>query len=128
MGFREMASGIAVKAFDVFGNVQQSCTYRSKTSASPVYDPSTGAPSGGYTDIPISMIFTSFRLNEIDKAGAEKTDEIRKTDMKALVPSQRLPVTPKMNDIVILNAESWEVLRVKQDPAGALWTFQLRKP
>ena len=133
MGFREMAANIAVTAFNTFGNVQQACTYRSKTSASPTYTPSSGEVVDTYTDIPTTMIFTSFRSDEISNPGSNITNEdtlneIRKTDMKAIVPSRRLPVTPKMNDIVILSSESWEVISVKQDPAGALWTFQLRKP
>jgi len=133
MGFREMAANIAVTAFNTFGNVQQACTYRSKTSATPSYTPSTGAVVDTFTDIPTTMIFTSFRADEITNPGSSFTtedivNEVRKTDMKAIVPSQRLPVTPKMNDVVILNLELWEVFSVKQDPAGALWTFQLRKP
>lgn len=127
MGFRELAASMASKSFDIFNNIQQSCTYRSKMAVSPSYDPASGV-TDPYTDIPVSMIFTSFRSNEIYNSVAGTVHEIRQTDMKGLIPSQRLPVTPKMNDIIVLNGVSWEVLRVKQDPAGALWTFHLRQP
>lgn len=130
MGFKEMAKNIAVTAFNTFGNVQQSCTYRSKSTASPAYTPSTGTVQNAYTDIPTTMIFTSFRADEFTgrKPQIDITDEVRTTDMKAIIPSLRLPVTPKMNDVVILNGATWEVVRCSQDPAGALWTFQLRQP
>jgi hypothetical protein len=133
MGFKEMASSIATTAFNVFSSLQQSCTYRSKASESPIYDPATGIPSGTYTDIPVSMIFTSYRSDEVnsnirlERTSSEGT-EIRLSDMKALIPHTRLPVTPKMNDIIILSGASWEVIRVSEDAAQALWTFQLRKP
>jgi hypothetical protein len=133
MGFKEIASNIATTAFNVFSSLQQSCTYRSKASESPVYDPATGIPSGTYNDIPVSMIFTSYRSDEVnsnirlERTTSEGT-EIRLSDMKALLAQTRLPVVPKMNDVVILDGATWEVVRVTEDPAKALWTFQLRKP
>lgn len=122
MGLRELAQTIAKTGFTAAGNIPRPCLYRSKTAASPSYNSATGAVTDLYTDYSVSMIFGKFKTTEIDGQA------IRLSDTKAMIPSIDLAVSPKENDIVIRDGIVLEVIKIKVDPAEALWVFQLRRP
>lgn len=124
MGLRDVFRTAAQTAAAAFGDVFSSVQYT--TMGSTVYDASAGVASTTSTDYVVSMVFTTYSQFEIDGT------KILPTDVKALIPQVNLTPTPTMNDEVMrIEAGAsvfYEIVNIQQDPAGALWEFQLRKP
>jgi len=112
----------AQTAFNAVGTVKNTVTYRSKTNKNPTYTPGTNAVSDAYTDYEIDIVREDYRSREIDNR------LVLVTDIKAIIPVDNMTVTPKINDVIVIDEVTWEVVDIHKDPADALYTFQLRRP
>lgn len=107
-------------AFTAVGDIKQTVTYRRTTST---YNPHTGTNTTTNVDYTLSVILTSFNNIEIDKV------TVLAFDRKMIVQTKDLTLTPSMaTDKVIINGKVHNVIQVKQDPALATYTLQLRAP
>lgn len=123
MGLRSAFQGVAKSVVTAFGDVSETIDYYA--FASNAVNTSTGAATTVYTTVAgITAIMAGFEAKDIDG------QNVRKTDVKGLIPSIDLPsVTPSASDRVIrADGVAWNVLGVKTDPATALWQLHLRKP
>jgi hypothetical protein len=124
MGLRETLSNAAKTAFTATGDIPESVSYYTRGSV--IYDASAGTTSVTDTRYLVSMIFVGYSQSEIDNAN------ILNSDVKGLIPQANLSAVPSMHDYVrrIISGTSVEysVLNIEEDPAAAIWKFQLRKP
>lgn len=122
MGLREAFKKAAQTAFTAAGNIKETVTYRSKTSASASYDPDTGIVTDAYTDYSVSMIINKSRSFQHDNRAILENDD------DAMIPVDNLTPTPQLHDQILRNTtDIWDIVWLKSDPALALWTFQIRK-
>lgn len=123
MGLKGSIQTAVQSAFLSLDDIVESVTYRSKTSSTGDYYPAIGKVVPKYTDYAsVEMAMVRYKQEEID----DKT--ILNTDMKAIVPSLDLTPTPKVADQIIrANTSTWEIIGIQQDPAEAVWIFQIRK-
>ena len=122
MGLRDTIAKGVNSVFTALGDIPETATYRRQSSA---YDPSTGVNSQIDTDFTLPVIFTSYQNFEIDRVAILSTDVkaiVKQEDMGTTIPSS---TTDK---IIRSNGEVFHVLRYSEDPAGATYTIQLRKP
>lgn len=114
-----IANGVAA-AFKAIGDIVQSGTYRRSVS---VYNPATGTNTVTNTDYTVPVVLTSFNNVEIDRV------VILAYDRKAIIQSKDLSLTPNIStDKMIVSGKTYNIIQVKQDPALATWTLQLRAP
>jgi len=111
MGLKEAFKKAAVAAFNAAGNLKEDVTYRSKTSGSAAYTPSTGTVADPYTDYSVEMLFTEFEQTQIDGQVILPTDEM------AMIPVDNLTPVPKLNDLI-----------VRVDENGSNYTCEVQGP
>lgn len=109
-------------AFTAFGDLAPVATYIAVTASS--YDATTGAVTNTektYKGIP--MVFARYKKREVDG------DAILPEDQKVIIAALNLPVTPTVNDrIVMASGAIWKVMDKATDPATAVWVLQVRRP
>lgn len=103
-------------------DIAQSCSYWA--TGTPSYNAPTGAVTRSETEYTgVKAVFVNFSRREIDGT------VIRPEDQKCLIAANDLSVTPTVNDRIIDAASvSWEVVNIRKDSAGALWTLRVRRP
>jgi len=127
MGLRDTFSKAAQTAFTAAGDVPETVWYYSFAQGTSIYDVSSGTASTVQPATMTSMIFENYKTNEMYNEGIEPTD------VKGMVPQAYISgIDPSPKDY-IMRVESgasvrYDVMDIMQDPAGALWEFQLRKP
>lgn len=105
--------------FTAMDDVKITVTYRVKTSS---YNTSTGKVTISHTDYVITnCIRVYFTAKEIDGLA------IKPEDFKLLIPVDDLPVTPKIDDYVLIDSKNHNIIHYEKDPADAVWTIQVRK-
>ena len=120
----ESAVKMAFKAID---DVAKTITYKSADTATPVYDPATGAYTLPTTDISVAeVVVTKYNEELIDN------EFVQPQDQKVLIQQELLqnggtPITPKVNDVITIDGEDWNIVRFEQDPADVIWKIQVRK-
>lgn len=121
MGLQDTFKTAAQTIVAAFGDVAVSTNYESISSTT--YNASAGTNAAVYATVGgVSVIFDVFSLKEIDG------ENIRAEDKKALIPANSIAaVTPSTDDRIIQAGVVWRVMNVETDPAGALWTLQVRK-
>ncbi len=122
MGLRETIQNATGSAIAALGNVAVSTNYRAFVSTT--YNASTGVATTTYTTVAgVSVVFDAFRLEQIDG------EKVKPEDKVALVAQTQIPgTTPNDNDQITEGTQAWNVVKVNVDPAGALWSLQIRKP
>jgi len=121
MSLLDSIRNIAEAAMSIVSDLATSVTYSAHT-ANPVYDPATGTVTESTTDYAIDVILTSYEQREIDNVS------IMGTDIKAMIASNDLEPTPTLKDTITIAGVKHEIVTINKDPAGAVWSFQLRKP
>lgn len=117
---RATLAKVVSAAFNALGDIPESVVYR-RTSSS--YVPSTGTNTITNTNYTIDAIFTSFQSVEIDRVA------VLASDLKMILEQSELTITPNLaTDKVVRNSQTFNILRIFQDPTGATWTLQLRAP
>lgn len=116
----QQAVQVGLAALD---DIPELATYQ-HAPATPTYNASTGESSAVPTPYPgIRIVFTSFRRDEIDGTA------IRAEDQKAVIAVRDLTPTPTINDkITRADGNTWSVIGIRVDPAGAAWVLQIRTP
>ena len=118
MGLRSVIAKATTSAFTAVGDIKESATYRRVAS---VYNPTTGSNVATNTDYTVTAIFTKFENIVIDKV------IIQLFDIKMLVQAKDISVVPNIaTDKVVRAGKVYNVLNYKLDPAGAMYTIQLR--
>ena len=125
MGLRDTFLKAGETIFKAAGDIPAAMYYYQHTSA--VYDVSSGTVSTGASLTVTTMVFENFKQSE------RKNDNIEPTDMMGTLPQSYLPgITPSVKDhLQVIEAGvsvRYDVVNKKQDPAGATWVLQLRKP
>ena len=124
MGLRDTFKNAADTAITVFGDVAETAWYYQEGSA--IYNVSTGNVSSIDSRYMISAIFSKYKSSEIDNSA------ILPTDLKMTIAQKKFTPVPHQHDYLekLENYASvrYEVMDYQQDPAGATWVIQLRKP
>ena len=120
MGLKETIQAAVQSGLKGLGNLQPNLTYQA--AGTPSYNATTGASSVTTTSYTVPGTFAAYRKDEIDG------QVIRPEDQKCLIGALALPVTPTVNDQIVNGTETWLVVGVRIDPAGALWVLQVRRP
>lgn len=125
MGLRDLFAGAAETIFTAAGDVPVAMYYYQHGSS--VYDVSSGVVSTGVTLTVTTMVFENFKQRDVTN------DNIEPTDMQGTFPQSYLPgINPSVKDhLQVIEAGAsvrYDIVDKKQDPAGATWVLQLRKP
>lgn len=123
MGLRDEIALMVQDAFaTALDNIPVEATYQYQDGTE-VYDPDTGTTTGGTVSVTgVRMMLAGYHSRDIDG------DKIRPKDKKALIPSLNLPgVTCAEDHVISLSDGDWIVKAARIDPAGAMWTLQIRK-
>jgi hypothetical protein len=125
MGIRDVFSKGAQTIFAAVGDVPETAYYYVHASA--VYDVSSGTVSTGASAVVTTMVFENYTNMDV----ANKN--VKPTDLKATIPQAYLSaIYPDTRDhvqkIEAGVSVRYDVIDIGQDPAGATWEFQLRKP
>lgn len=125
MGLRALFAGAAETIFAAAGDVPVAMYYYQHGSA--VYDVSSGTVSAGVSLTVTTMIFEKFKQTN------KPNDNVDPTDMQSTFPQSYLPgITPSVKDhLQVVEAGAsvrYDIVDKEQDPAGATWVLQLRKP
>jgi len=114
---KSLASGV----MGAVSGLTTAVTYTAHT-ANPAYDPATRTVTESTAAYAVSMVLTSYEQREIDNRS------VMGTDIKAIIAQNDLTPTPTLKDTVTIAGVKHEIVNIGQDPAGAIWKFQLRKP
>ena len=106
-------------AFLALGDIPKEVSYVSVSE--PVYNATTGSSTSAEVSYTVDMVLSSFDQDELDNQA------ILPIDLKGLVPSLNLDVTPSTRDYITYSSEQWNVVGIMTDPADALWKLQLRR-
>lgn len=125
MGLRGTFAKAAETIFTAAGDVPVAMYYYAHGSA--VYDVSSGNVSAGTSLTVTTMVFEKFKQVNKDN------DNVKPTDMQGTFPQSYLPgITPSVDDhLQVIEAGAsvrYNIVDKMQDPAGATWVLQLRKP
>lgn len=124
MGLRETFQKAAQTAFVAVGDVPETAYYYQHGSTA--YDASAGVTSVTTLMYLVSMVFTRYKKEQVDN------ENILNSDVLALIPQANLSAVPTVHDFIRRVEASvsveYAVVDYQQDPAAALWKFQLRKP
>jgi len=110
----------AAAAVNAVGDLATSITYNQKSDAT--YDASTGMLTGTTVSEIVSGIVESYS----DKA--MNNQAIAVGDRKVVIPGSSFSsISPEQGDEIVIEGETFVVVRAAIDAARALWTFQIRK-
>ena len=119
MGLKETFQGVAATVFSAFGNIPTTVTYVVKNDT---YVPGSG-PTEDDTEYPDTEGFLlNYEAEEVDNKA------VFITDRRLIVEAQKIDFVPKMDDEVIINNQTWQVIGHYNDPTDAIWDIQLRLP
>jgi hypothetical protein len=120
MGLKEVIVAGIKTGLRATGNVRRTVTYKAQ-AADPSYAPATGTVTRPETNHTVQAVLYDYRREDIDGV------LIQPFDQECLLHQSELPVTPKVTERLVLDdGTSWEIVRVAQDSAGAIWMLQIR--
>ena len=123
MGLAGQIQSAISSGFKAFDDIRKSCTYHSMGTIS--HDPSTSPPTevetGGLDYTETLIIFTSYKLQDVDGSNIDINDK------KALIVKSDYDFVPKKTDYILDGTDRWDVESIKIDPAEAMWVLQIRK-
>lgn len=127
MGLRDVFAGGVDAIFAALDDVPVSVIYKSITET---YNPATRITTYASASVTVYAIldeYSDVELRFSERLTDDKT--VLSTDKKAMIKAEDLlSITPKALDTITINSVAWQVKASKIDPAGAMWTFQIRKP
>ena len=122
MGLRKAIASGAKAAMKAAGDIPVAAVFTNVTGTD--YNPSTGVNSETKDDYPVSGLLYDYTAKEIADSGGR----IKSTDQKFMLLQEDLPIAPSLISYATISAKKWNIEDYGQDPAGATWIFQLRKP
>ena len=87
------------------------------------FTPSTGAGTSTFTDYTIQIIQNAISAGEIRAAGGL----YQMGDIRFLIARSTLPVSPSKEDLILLGAETYNLVKWDTDPLNLLWRLVARK-
>ncbi len=127
----------AVTTFAAFGDLIKSATY-TRTISNPAYNPLTGAITADEESFTAAFLFERFDAEDDQgtyrKAKDMVGENVLPTDQRASIPCLNMKntvgtlVDPEMDDTIVkADSSRWKVIRIRTDPASALWEMQIRR-
>ena len=127
MGLRDAFAGGVSAIFSALDDVPVSVTYTSRTETYNVTSRTVTVSSTALTVDAILDEYSDVELRFGERLNDDQT--ILGTDKKAMIKAEDLStITPKVLDTITISSVDWQVKAMKIDPAGAMWTFQIRRP
>lgn len=108
----------AVNAINAFGNVAETVTYNQVKMGT--YDRENESASDANKKYQVKAVFTS-----ISKAHATVAEQTKGT-MQVMMAAKGLAFVPDVNDFIIRNKETYEVVAVLKDSVVAVYTLMVR--
>ena len=116
------AAGAAVEAvFNLLNPDLVDAVLTHFTSASPVYDPSTGVLADPTTTHPITLLRSRWTRSEL------YTRDIQQGQSKYLLPTSRLSFEPTERDYFTIGTQRWIIKSYWTDPFEKLYTFKVER-
>ena len=119
MGLQADIQSGAARAFSAIADLLTAVTYRHITPGT--YDPAAGTQTPTVTTQSVSVLLLDYSAREIDRQA------IQPGDQKVLCPQSYLSPAPTLLDEMVVGTDTWAVVRVEKDPAGATWELQVRR-
>jgi len=120
MGIREAFKNAAVAAYKVISDLLEPVTFK-YIEANSTYSITTGIVTDRVSEYSVDMLISQWSANEVDG----KT--ILAFDMKAEIPVENLVPTPNLKcKVTRSDGIDYDIKKIGTDPAGAIWTFNLR--
>jgi len=94
-------------------------TYRTIVTS---FDPTTGLETQTATDISARGILGEYNIQELSLSGGL----LQQGDIFIFVDQADVPTTPTVNDRVIIDSVTYEVVHWETDPLQAFWRIGLR--
>lgn len=128
MGLRSAIQSAVKAGVAALGDVAVSTNYESLSSTT--YDASAGTNAAVYaTTAGVKVVIGEFRFAQSAgvRGGAADFD-VQARDKQALIPTRAVSgVTPKPDDRLVHDGETWNVINVFTDPAEGAWVLQIRR-
>ncbi len=128
MGLRDAIQGAVNAGINALGDIPVSANYESLSSST--YDASAGTPTTVYSTIAgVKVVIGEFRFAA--NAGIRGSDpdfDVKARDKEALISGKAVStITPKPEDRIVHDGETWNVVNVFPDPAEGAWVLQIRR-
>jgi len=107
-------------AFSALGNLVKDAKY--KYCSELTRDPDTYELVQSFKEIPIKCVESSYNRHEVENSEPEIMD----TDKKFLIPRKGLSVELITGAEIIIDEIPHEIIDIKKDPTGSLYTIQGR--
>ncbi len=106
-------------AIKTVGDIAETITYNAKTTGT--YDTNTGEVSGTTTTYPLNAVISSINplLQRVEGLPASEVQEGITADLSVLFASLDLPITPDTNDTITRGTDTYKIVKISLDPAGA---------
>lgn len=132
MGLQAAIQAATQAAFNPINDLLTAATYVVTSDQDDNYDPESGEVSDNTDSYSINVLLTDIQASEFETAKEMKLTKdpnlLLNNTKKVMIPTLDLTPTPKVEDQITIEDVNWEVFRVAQDPAGALWELYIRKP
>ena len=118
MGLSDAIKGAAGAALTAIADLATQMTYVSVTPG--VYVPDAGTNFDPTVEYSITGIIVNYKDREFDG------DRIRRGDRKIIIEQASLTPIPNLSDRIEVGEIRYNILRIEQDPAEAIWILQVR--
>ncbi len=129
MGLRDAIQGAVNAGINALGDIPVSTNYESLSSST--YDASAGTPTTVYSTIAgVKVVIGEFRfVANAGIRGSAPDFDVKAQDKEALISGKALSttITPKPEDRIVHDGETWNVVNVFTDPAEGAWVLQIRR-
>ena len=118
-GFGALTQTLVKQAIGILGDLTVSVVYSS--NAEPTYDTTTGETTTTTTTYAFNAVFAKFGFDQVD------SKVVVRTDAKLVVAYLDLPIEPRENDTVVVNGQTWKVIRSLGVPGSSVLVIHIRE-
>ena len=118
MALQTTIQNAAASAKSATLNLWSDVTFKAIAKSS--YDTATGAVTNTITSSSIKSLIEEYTESQVDG------ENVKISDLKATILQTDLSGTPDTTDILTYSSKDYDIIKVKQDPANAIWELQLR--
>jgi Rieske Fe-S protein len=125
MALRDTIAMVAAAAFNAVGNIKTDVVYLSRKST---YTPATGTVTP--TDSTINLSGIIIPPGPIRKSITQNRDEsiVNANEVRIIIKQSDMSGTvPVVDDIIVIDGSNWFINEISWDPAGATYTFKIKK-
>lgn len=120
MGLKTLAQTLGQKAIALVGDLASDVVYHRITGEA--YNPVTDTNTETSTTINVKGVLVRGKEDEDD---SNTPDDI---STKVIISALDLGVVPASHDKMVINAATWEIVKMVYDPARAVYIFTIRVP